>query len=607
MEPCLENTDAVVLVIDDEALIRQSITTYLEDSGFTVLQADDGPGGLNLIKETQPDVVLLDLRMPEMDGLEVLARVTDDWPHIPVVVVTGAGVLKDAIEALRLGAFDYISKPISDMALLDHAICRALEMQRLVAENDRYHRQLETEVTSRTQELAQRSAQLADVIAIFEGFIYTVDSRYRLHFMNSKLKAHTHQENAEGLCHVVIYGTEAPCEWCPMQLVLKGETHRCELQNPQDHRWYHGVYSPQADDRGAIDGCQAIVMDIHDRKVAEINLHLESERLQAHNLRLRHSLKGAVRFGDIIGRSDAMHAVYQSILKSAESNANVIIYGESGSGKELVAQTIHRLSDRGDNAFVPVNCGAIPDRLFESEFFGYKKGAFTGADQDKEGFLSAAQGGTLFLDEVGEVPPGMQVKLLRAIDGGGFTPLGSHESIPTDIRIVAATNRDLQHLVAQGQFRKDFYYRIHVVPISVPPLRERREDIPLLIQHFLQLLSQPGQRQSIPDKVIQAMLGYHWPGNVRELQNAVQQYVTLQDVDVIGNLPVEAEKLTLDEVAAQVVSTRPPDLRTAVRKFEKRYIELLLHENQWHRSRVAGLLRVDRRTLLRKVRALGIK
>lgn len=607
MEPCLENTDAVVLVIDDEALIRQSIATYLADSGFTVLQADDGPRGLILIEQKRPDVVLLDLRMPEMDGLEVLARVTRDWPQIPVVVVTGAGVLKDAIEALRLGAFDYISKPISDMALLEHAICRALEVRRLVAENDRYHRQLEAEVASRTQELAQRSSQLADVISIFEGFIYTVDGRYRLHFMNSKLKAHTQRENAEGICHKVIYGGDKPCEWCPLPRVLKGATHRCELQNPQDHRWYQGIYSPHASAQGPIDGCQAIVMDIHDRKVAEINLHLESERLQAHNLRLRHSLKGAVRFGDIIGKSNAMHAVYQSILKSAESSANVIIYGESGSGKELVAQTIHSLSDRGDNPFVPVNCGAIPDHLFESEFFGYKKGAFTGADQDKQGFLAAAQGGTLFLDEVGEVPPGMQVKLLRAIDGGGFIPLGSHESIPTDIRIVAATNRDLQHLVAQSKFRKDFYYRIHVVPISVPPLRERSEDIPLLIQHFLQLLSQPGQRQSIPDKVIQAMLGYHWPGNVRELQNAVQQYITLQDVDVIGNLPVEADDLLLDELPVQDISTQPPDLRKAVRQFEKRYIENLLHQNQWHRTKVAALLGVDRRTLLRKIHALGIK
>ncbi len=635
MDPCSEITDAVVLVVDDEELIRESIGTYLEDSGFSVRQADDGSSGLKAIERHGPDVVLLDLRMPEMDGLEVLAKVTRNWPRIPVIVVTGAGVLKDAIEAVRLGAFDFITKPIIDMAILEHAVRRAVEHSRLMAENRRYRRQLEAEVLSRTEDLQRRTAeleqanhrletemaehrltekalrhsqsQLSDVIAIFEGLIYSVGSDYGLRFMNAKLLAHTRLDEPQGICHQVIYGNSAPCDWCPLHSVLEGKTVRRELQSPHDNRWYSGIYSPQSTAGGRIDGCQAIVMDIHDRKTAEIHLRLETERLQAHNLRLRHSLQGAVRFGDIIGKSAAMHAVYRSVLKAAESNANVIIYGESGSGKELVANTIHRLSDRGDKAFVPVNCGAIPDRLFESEFFGYKKGAFTGADQDKEGFLTAAQGGTLFLDEVGEVPAGMQVKLLRAIDGGGFTPLGSHQAVPTDIRIVAATNRDLQHLVAKGGFRKDFYYRIHVVPISLPPLRDRREDIPLLIHHFLQLLSRPGQRQSIPDKIIQSMQAYHWPGNVRELQNAVQQYLALQDMDVIGNLPAQAETMPAAEMAVQDLMASRSTLNTAVKRFEKRYIETLLHEHKWHRTRVASLLGVDRRTLFRKIKSLGIK
>jgi DNA-binding NtrC family response regulator len=635
MDSSDDHANAAVLVIDDEELIRQSIATYLNDSGFAVHEADDGPGGLRMIEDHAPDVVLLDLRMPEMDGLEVLARVTRSWTNIPVIVVTGAGVLKDAIEAVRLGAFDFISKPISDMAILEHAVCRAVEHHRLLTENHRYRQHLEDEVLARTHDLRQRTTQLeqanrrleaemtqhrrtekalrqsqarlTDVIDLFEGYIYAVGGDYRLCFMNAKLKALTQSSDVRGICHQVIYGNSIPCPWCPLVEVLGGRTVRREWQSPRDHRWYHGFYSPQTLDQGRINGCQAIVMDIHDRKSAEIHLRLEAERLQAHNLRLRHSLQGAVRFGDIIGKSAPMHAVYQSILKAAESNANVILYGESGSGKELVAKTIHSLSDRGDKAFVPVNCGAIPERLFESEFFGYKKGAFTGADQDKEGFLSAAQGGTLFLDEVGEVPPGMQVTLLRAIDGGGFTPLGSHQTIPTDIRIVAATNRDLQRLVANGRFREDFYYRIHVVPISLPPLRDRREDIPLLIHHFLQLLSQPGQPQSIPDAIIQSMQAYHWPGNVRELQNAVQQYLALQDVDVIAKLPIQADHLPPEEVPAEDIMAGRPTLTDAVMRFEKRYIERLLREHQWHRTRVASLLGVDRRTLFRKIRRLGIQ
>lgn len=629
------NTNARILIIDDEALIRQSIATYLEDSGFEVLQADDGPTGLQMARDQNPDVILLDLRMPQMDGLEVLAEVSRYLSEVPVIVVTGAGVLKDAMEAVRLGAFDFISKPIIDMAILEHAVCKAVERRQLLRQNRKYRLHLESEVEARTRELKaqtleleqinqqlnvemaehrhteaalrQSQSQLKDVIAVFEGFIYTVDSGYQLSFMNTRLMEKTGCQKAAGYCHGVIYHRDSPCPWCPLTEVLAGETIRRELHSSEDGRWYYGIYSPLSDSRGLVIGCQAIVMDIHDRKQAEEHLRLEADRLQAHNLRLRHSLKGAVRFGDIIGKSAAMHAVYQSILKAAETSANVIVYGESGTGKELVAKTIHRLSDRGDMAFVPVNCGAIPDSLFESEFFGYKKGAFTGAEHDRQGFLTAAKGGTLFLDEVGEIPPNMQVKLLRAIDGGGYTPLGSHEAIATDIRIVAATNRDLQQYMGAGHFRRDFYYRIHVVPISLPPLRERREDIPLLIHHFLQVFSRDGQRQSIPDRIMQAMQNYHWPGNVRELQNAVQQYMALQDVDVIAKLPPGADNFSPVEMPMEELMASRPRLTDAVRDFEKRYIAQMLTAHQWHRSKVAELLGVDRRTLFRKIKEYNIK
>ncbi len=635
MDLCRNNSDAMVLVIDDERLIRESIATYLSDSGFTVIQAEDGPTGLQMVNRQVPDVVLLDLRMPEMDGLEVLERLNGDWPELPVIVVTGAGSLKDAVQAMHLGAFDFISKPVIDMAILEHAVCRAVERRRLRLENQRYHRYLEIEVQSRTSDLQQKTTQLqdvnrkleaeiadhrrteqalrrsqnqlTDVISIFEGFIYSVDKAYRLGFMNSRLQLHTGVHCTEGVCHQVIYGRETPCPWCPMEAVLEGQTIRLELNNPRDKRWYYGIFSPHIGPDGAILGGQAIVMDIHDRKAAEIGLRLQADRLAAHNLRLRSSLQGAVRFGEIVGKSAAMHAVYQSILKAAESSANVIVYGESGTGKELVARTIHALSERGDKRFVPVNCGAIPENLFESEFFGYKKGAFTGADQDREGYLTAARGGTLFLDEVGEIPPSMQVKLLRAIEGGGYSPLGSHQAIVPDIRIVAATNRDLKRFVAQGRFRKDFYYRVHVVPISLPPLRNRRGDIPLLIHHFLQLFSHQGERQSIPDHIMRVMQEYHWPGNVRELQNAVQQYIALQDLDIIANLAPQADIAPLEEQAFDDLIAARPDLSTVLKGFEKRYIEHLLHEHKWHRSKVASLLGIDRRTLFRKIQSLNIE
>ncbi len=626
--------DSVVLVIDDESLIRESIATYLTDSGFTVLQADDGPSGLAIVEEQQPDVVLLDLRMPQMDGLEVLAELAGRFPRIPVVVVTGAGVLKDAIEALRLGAFDFVSKPIIDMAVLEHSVCKAIERFRLQEENQRYRDHLENEIQKRTSDLELRTRELeqanhhleaeveqrrraqsaqehselrlADIIAVFEGFIYSVDRRYRLQFMNAKLTDYTGLSEPGGICHQVIYDTSAPCQWCPLEKVMAGETVRSELLSTRDGRWYSGIYSPQEDEQGKNVGCQAIVIDIHDRKLAEQALQQSESSLREQNLRLRSSFKGTMRFGDIIGKSQAMHEVYRTVLKAAESSANVIVYGESGTGKELVANTIHALSDRGGKPFVTVNCGAIPDNLIESEFFGYKKGAFTGAVKDKEGFLNAANGGTLFLDEVGEINPHMQVKLLRAIDGGGYSPLGGTGVVYPDIRIIAATNRDLKESMRKGLFRKDFYYRIHIIPIMLPPLSKRREDIPLLIHHFMQVYGDEGKLQSIPEETMKAMQQYTWPGNVRELQNAVHQYIALQEVDVISKLagafPVDvpSPKAMIEEM-----DSRQP-LSDAVQEFERHYIEQLLKQHHWNRTRVAAMLGINRRTLFRKIKSYGL-
>ena len=388
--------------------------------------------------------------------------------------------------------------------------------------------------------------------------------------------------------------------------VFEGRAVRIEFDSTRDRRWYYGIYSPQEDERGQVTGCQAIVIDIHERKLAEEDLRQREALLREQNLRLRSSFKGTLRFGDIIGKSGPMHEVYRTILRAAESSANVVIYGESGTGKELVARTIHSLSERGDKPFVTVNCGAIPENLIESEFFGYRKGAFTGADRDKQGFLSAADQGTLFLDEVGEIPSSLQVKLLRAIEGGGFNPLGSSKVLKPDVRVIAATHRDLKQSLKLGQFRQDFYYRIHIIPIFIPPLRERREDIPLLIHHFLQLHGDDHMLQSIPDATMKAMQQYKWPGNVRELQNAVQQYITLQQVDMVG-FPEKADmtgEIDGEELISQLGSGCKLD--DAVRNFERRYLMHMLEEYRWNRSRVADILGINRRTLFRKIKLLGI-
>ncbi|MCP4694532.1 MAG: PAS domain-containing protein, partial [Desulfobacterales bacterium] len=347
-------------------------------------------------------------------------------------------------------------------------------------------------------------------------------------------------------------------------------------------------------------------VDITDRKLRDEAIRVSEARLREENIRLRSSLKGADRFGAIIGKSGVMQEVYELILKAAQSDANVIIYGASGVGKELVAQTIHELSDRGSRNFITVNCGAIPDNLLESEFFGYKKGAFTGAEMDKPGYLDAADGGALFLDEIGELDLNMQVKLLRAVDGGGYTPVGGRGNKIPDIRIIAATNRDLKESVSEGRMRGDFYYRIHIIPIHLPPLRERKEDIPLLIHHFLQMHGDENSIQSIPENVMKAMQDYDWPGNVRELQNAVHQYITLKEVDFIdAPRPRGVEENPAREHLARIPTTL--DLRSVMTDFEKRYLEKVLMENHWRRTRAASALGINRRTLFRKIREHGLK
>jgi DNA-binding NtrC family response regulator len=625
-----------VLIIDDEDIIRDSVSTYLEDSGFVVYQAGDGREGLSRFQELTPDVVLLDLRMPRMDGLEVLEAIGGQLDRIPVIVVTGAGVLQDAVAALRLGAFDFVTKPIVDMAVLEHAINRALEHTRLLQENRRYQAHLEDEIGSRTRDLHRRTeellvanaelkkemairektaaalrqseARLAEIVAIFEGFIYTCDSQFCLDFVNRKLADHVGGDVAGKRCHVVLYGLDQPCPWCRHSDVFNGQAARTEFYNEKDGRWYDAVQSPMFDSEGQVHNLQAVVLDISDRKATEDWLRQREAQLSEKNRRLKSSMRTASRFGHIIGKSRPMQEVYENILKAAESNAHVIIYGESGTGKELVAKTIHDLSDRGSKKFVTVHCGAIPDNLIESEFFGYRKGAFSGADQDKPGYLDAADGGTLFMDEVGELNLSMQVKLLRAIEGGGFTPIGSSAVKQADIRIVAATNRNLRKSLESGHFRKDFYYRIHILPITLPALAARKEDIPLLVNHFVSDFPHGDKLPVVPQRIIAAMQRYDWPGNIRELQNSVHRYITLGEIDFL-DLPQPAA----DEVPSVPMDGAPvqPDrfdqsLNQAVSSFEKRYIEHLLKENQWHRSRVAALLGIDRRTLFRKMKAYGL-
>ena len=362
--------------------------------------------------------------------------------------------------------------------------------------------------------------------------------------------------------------------------------------------------------------------DITDTKMKEISMQEETAYLRRENVTLRSSIKDRYRFGDIIGKSVAIQEIYERSLNAAATNANVIIYGESGTGKELVAKAIHRLSNRSQNNFVPVNCAAIPENLIESEFFGYKKGAFTGANSDKQGYLDKANGGTLFLDEVGELGLNIQAKLLRAIEGGGYTPVGSNIVKHSDFRILAATNKNLMEYTKKGLIREDFFYRIHIIPIQIPPLRQRKEDIPLLVEHFIRLNSPDKKVVSVPGKVLEALQKYDWPGNVRELHNVIQRYLMVNKIEFLAPLKQPSSEVDNDEQAPLSdmrndqgfrertentdKSSIIKDLSDYTEKSEKAAILKALSQNRWNKGKTAAILNISRKTLHRKMQRFGL-
>lgn len=379
-----------VLVADDEKNMRWVLAQALEAEGFQVLQAADGKEALSAIAEAEPDVLVLDHRMPKPDGMEVLRRIRAQGSTFPVIMLTAHGNVAQAVEAMKAGANEYLTKPF-DLEELKIAIAKALRLSSLSAEVERLREELDRE--------------------------YDVEG--------------------------------------------------------------------------------------------------------------------------IVAADPLMMSVIEDVRKVAPTHATVILYGESGTGKELVARALHSLSNRSDKPFVSVSAGALPETLLESELFGYEKGAFTGAMTAKPGRFEMANGGTLFLDEIGDITPAVQVKLLRVLQERTFERLGGTRTIEVDVRVVAATNRDLQQLIADGEFREDLFYRLNVVPITLPTLRERASDIPLLVVHFLEK-SNAGDKR-ISSEAMQALVDYQWPGNIRELENTVERMVILSHGDEIGvdDLPLE--------------------------------------------------------------------
>ncbi len=455
-----------ILVVDDSPDIRFTMSEVLKAKGFSVESASDGQEAIEILDNRFFDIVLTDLSMPRKTGMDVLRHVSQHSPETICIIITGFGSIQGAVEALKIGAYDYLCKPIKpdEVTIL---IDKALELRNLKRENKSLKKELKTR-----------------------------------------------------------YG-----------------------------------------------------------------------------------------FENIVGSSKAMQDVFRLVEKVADTDSTVLITGESGTGKELIAHAIHYASDRKDGPFIPVNCAAIPEELLESELFGHEKGAFTHAIKTRIGRFELANKGTIFLDEIGEMSPSLQVKLLRVLQERKFERVGGVKTISVDIRVVSATNQDLEIAVKEGRFREDLFYRLNVIPIHVPPLRERRSDIPLLSKYFLKKYCSGKKKgvEGITDETLDILTRYDWPGNVRELENIMERMVILANGKMItkDDLPYQIIEKTVGSPGGAIAGdiAIPEDglsLSQAVSELEKRLILLALERTGGVKNRAAKLLKMNRTTLIEKMKKLGL-
>jgi PAS domain S-box-containing protein len=633
---------AKILVVDDDQAIRTLLRHLLTREGYAVHLAENGPRALECAAAEPYDVILLDVMMPNMDGYAVCAHLKAQpaTADVPVIFLTGRRDADHTLKGFECGAVDYVIKPFNQAELLAR-ITTHIALRRMQVELDVQNRQLRLEIAERhkieahledlvgqrtseleesnrrlRQEIDERIRQEARLRASEQQYLLLADNMAdgigivqdgRLIFANAafaelfggasgdgaaidldeRLRGHERERLAAWLADADAAARE-------IQLEARGEADRAIWTewHPRPIVWQGQPAT------------LCTVRDITASKLRELAIADKSARLAQHNLALRATMHDRYKLGDLVGKSRPMQEVYEFILEASASEANVVIYGESGTGKELVARTIHRLSARRDLPFVAVNCGAIPDTLFESEFFGHRKGAFTGAQRDTQGLFAAAHKGTLFLDEIGELSLAAQVKLLRALQSGEYTRVGDHASQQADARVIAATNKELRALVRAGAMREDFFYRIHVIAINVPPLRARKDDIALLVEHFLVDAANREAAAAVPAKILDALQHYDWPGNIRELQNELQRYLATGRLELAGMQPVAGP--ALNDSAGQEPAWDSLALREALERFERMLIVKKLDQHHWHRANTARALGLPVRTLHRKMQQLGL-
>ncbi|MHC1730156.1 MAG: sigma-54 dependent transcriptional regulator [Syntrophobacteraceae bacterium] len=560
---------ARVLVIDDEESIRFTFQRFLNADGHIVATADSCREALTRIDELSFDVVFVDIILGDGTGIDILREIKARALSCPVIVITGDPGVETASEAIRLGAFDYIPKPVNQQSLL-HATRTALKYKTVNEEKERYRTNLEAIFRSVRDALI--TVDKESVVIEFNESAMTMCgySRADIGRPFSSLP-----EVCGGKCTEIL--GEAIRSGEPV------EVDRIECRHPNRETTVISVRTyPLIGPNGILSG---VVMALRDEThVAELERELKEHR----------------QFHRIVGRSEPMQKVFSLIRALARVQTTVLITGESGTGKELVAEALHRAGERSHKPLVKVNCSALPESLLESELFGHVKGSFTGAIRDNVGRFHRADGGTIFFDEIGDISPNIQLKLLRVLEDKGFERVGSSTTTKVDVRLIVATNRNLMEKVSLGELREDLYYRLKVVEIRLPPLRDRREDIPLLVEHFRNGFNAKFKKtiEAISSDVLKAFLKYHWPGNVRELQHTMEHAFVLcsQNIITFDHLPP-------DFLSAPGIERRSSDETQAV---DSQAILEALEKTAWNKAKAARLLRIDRVTLYRKIKKYAI-
>jgi PAS domain S-box-containing protein len=577
----------LVLVADDNADMRNYVERLLRAGGFRVEAVTDGKKALAAARRLKPDLVLSDVMMPELDGFGLLTAVRKDAElrDTPVLLLSARAGEEAKVEGLSAGADDYLIKPFSARELLARVGVK-LQLARTRRErSERELRQILDLTPLHITEFGPDGSRLYNNQAGLDYHGLTLEEWQR-----ADLQTLCHPHDAERLTR------EQPHKF------RSGSAFEHEMRLKRrdgQYRWFLFRFRPMVDEHGRPTRWYAAATDIEDRKQAE-------QRLENENVALREEIDKASMFEEIVGISPALHAVLSRVSKVAPTDSTVLITGETGTGKELIARAVHKRSQRCSRAFVSVNCAAIPRDLIASELFGHEKGAFTGATQRRLGRFELAEGGTIFLDEIGELPPETQIALLHVLQEHEFERVGGTGSIRTDVRVIAATNRDLEAAIAAGMFRSDLFYRLNVFPIEVPPLRERREDIPVLVEYFIdRYASKAGKSiRGVNKKSLELLQSYLWPGNIRELQNVIERSVIVCDT----------ENFSVDEswLSRQPPATQPhagPSLSKSLPAQEKAIIEAALSESGgrvYGPSGAAAKLDMPRSTLEHKIRSLKI-